>query len=305
MTNLFTLSITELDLVYLKRFAILIITVLNSYISIYVTHATTTPMCLALGVEIHSVVVERQFSSFATSNLRLCLLLVMQLMLKIKQVILIVDAQIAVAVDTSCYYSQGCSLNALNRKSTRTDYIERIVRISDLIVSGDATRKRTIKRTIDIQNLEWLQKAKRRKPYGELKHYTMFLVHGRWQKAAAVIKITDFDNYHMCMELKATPQMHSNGKRKHMLTIDDPYNIRSVFGPEYYKSVFGRLDRSVLCSLLGPEGEELRTLVIKEAIRVTEAITIGIMVDTYNYIPSPLKTFIPNGNGIGTPLINA
>nr|GEW45814.1 hypothetical protein [Tanacetum cinerariifolium] len=35
------------------------------------------------------------------------------------------------------------------------------------------------------------------------------------------------------------------------VTIDDPYNIRSVFGPEYYRSVFGCLDRSVLCSLLG------------------------------------------------------
>nr|GEZ43825.1 protein activity of BC1 complex kinase 3, chloroplastic [Tanacetum cinerariifolium] len=61
----------------------------------------------------------------------------------------------------------------------------------------------------------------------------------------------------------------------------------------------------VLKLLLGPEGEELRTLVIKEAIRVTEAITIGTMVDTYNSIPAPLKTFIPNGNGIGTPLTDA
>lgn len=61
----------------------------------------------------------------------------------------------------------------------------------------------------------------------------------------------------------------------------------------------------VLKLLLDPEGEELRTLVIKEAIRVTEAITIGTMVDTYNSIPAPLKTFIPNGNGIGTPLTDA
>nr|XP_043636456.1 protein ACTIVITY OF BC1 COMPLEX KINASE 3, chloroplastic [Erigeron canadensis] len=61
----------------------------------------------------------------------------------------------------------------------------------------------------------------------------------------------------------------------------------------------------VLKLLLGPEGEELRTLVIKEAIRVTEAITIGTMIDTYNSIPGPLKTFIPNGNGIGTPLTDA
>lgn len=61
----------------------------------------------------------------------------------------------------------------------------------------------------------------------------------------------------------------------------------------------------VLKLLLDPEGEELRTLVIKEAIRVTEAITIGTMVDTYNSIPAPLKTFIPNGNGIGMPLTDA
>lgn len=61
----------------------------------------------------------------------------------------------------------------------------------------------------------------------------------------------------------------------------------------------------VLKLLLGPEGEELRTLVIKEAIRVTEAITIGTMIDTYNSIPGPLKTFLPNGNGIGTPLTDA
>ncbi|GJY94698.1 hypothetical protein Tco_0511059 [Tanacetum coccineum] len=61
----------------------------------------------------------------------------------------------------------------------------------------------------------------------------------------------------------------------------------------------------VLKLLSGPEGKELRTLVIKEAIRVTEENTIGIMVDTYNSIPAPLKTFIPNGNGIGTPLTNA
>ncbi|KAK9064000.1 hypothetical protein SSX86_017872 [Deinandra increscens subsp. villosa] len=61
----------------------------------------------------------------------------------------------------------------------------------------------------------------------------------------------------------------------------------------------------VLKLLLGPEGEELRTLVIKEAIRVTEAITIGTMVDTYNSIPAPLKSFLPNGNGFGTPMTDA
>ncbi|KAI3816899.1 hypothetical protein L1987_10684 [Smallanthus sonchifolius] len=78
--------------------------------------------------------------------------------------------------------------------------------------------------------------------------------------------------------------------------------------------VQGKMDRDfsakealqpVLKLLLGPEGEELRTLVIKEAIRVTEAITIGTAIDTYNSIPGPLKSFLPNGNGIGTPMTDA
>lgn len=56
----------------------------------------------------------------------------------------------------------------------------------------------------------------------------------------------------------------------------------------------------VLKLVLGPDGEELRSLVIKEAIRVTEAITIGTVIDTYNSIPGPLRSFLPNGNGIGT-----
>ncbi|KVI05119.1 Protein kinase, catalytic domain-containing protein [Cynara cardunculus var. scolymus] len=76
----------------------------------------------------------------------------------------------------------------------------------------------------------------------------------------------------------------------------------------------GKMDRDfsakdalqpVLKLLLDPEGEELRTLVIKEAIRVTEAITVGTLVDTYNSIPGPLRTFLPNGNGIGTSLTDA
>lgn len=78
--------------------------------------------------------------------------------------------------------------------------------------------------------------------------------------------------------------------------------------------VQGKMDRDfsakdalqpVLKLLLDAEGEELRTLVIKEAIRVTEAITVGTLVDTYNSIPGPLRTFLPNGNGIGTSLTDA
>ncbi|GAA0160369.1 hypothetical protein LIER_16940 [Lithospermum erythrorhizon] len=53
----------------------------------------------------------------------------------------------------------------------------------------------------------------------------------------------------------------------------------------------------VLKLLLGPDGEVLRDLVIKEAIRVTEAITFGTMIDTYNAIPSPMKNLLSNGNG--------
>ncbi|KAG9130209.1 hypothetical protein Leryth_004227 [Lithospermum erythrorhizon] len=55
----------------------------------------------------------------------------------------------------------------------------------------------------------------------------------------------------------------------------------------------------VLKLLLGPDGEVLRDLVIKEAIRVTEAITFGTMIDTYNAIPSPMKNLLSNGNGNG------
>lgn len=60
----------------------------------------------------------------------------------------------------------------------------------------------------------------------------------------------------------------------------------------------------VLKLLLGPEGEELRVLVVKESIRVSEAIVLGSVIDTYNLIPSPLKSFIPNGNANGPLVMN-
>ncbi|KAG8501853.1 hypothetical protein CXB51_004675 [Gossypium anomalum] len=44
-------------------------------------------------------------------------------------------------------------------------------------------------------------------------------------------------------------------------------------------------------------GEELRTLVIKEAVRVTEAVTLCTFVDTYNSVPSFMRSLIFNGNG--------
>ncbi|KAA8514712.1 hypothetical protein F0562_017891 [Nyssa sinensis] len=58
----------------------------------------------------------------------------------------------------------------------------------------------------------------------------------------------------------------------------------------------------VLKLLLGPDGEELRALVIKEAVRVTEAVILGSVIDTYNSIPGLMRTFVFGGNAIG-PLI--
>ena len=72
--------------------------------------------------------------------------------------------------------------------------------------------------------------------------------------------------------------------------------------------VQGRKDRDfsakdalqpVLKLLVGPDGEELRILVIKEAVRVTEAVILGTVIDTYNSVPSPLRTLIVSGNTAG------
>lgn len=69
--------------------------------------------------------------------------------------------------------------------------------------------------------------------------------------------------------------------------------------------VQGRKDRDfsakdalqpVLKLLLGPEGEELRSLVIKEAVRVTEAVVLGTVIETYNSMPNLVRTLISNGN---------
>ncbi|KAK3018210.1 hypothetical protein RJ639_002903, partial [Escallonia herrerae] len=76
--------------------------------------------------------------------------------------------------------------------------------------------------------------------------------------------------------------------------------------------VQGRRDRDfsakdalqpVLKLLLGLEGEELRTLVIKEAVRVTEAVILGSVIDAYNSIPDLLRTFVLNGNVSGPSLM--
>ncbi|KAL3616398.1 Protein ACTIVITY OF BC1 COMPLEX KINASE 3, chloroplastic [Castilleja foliolosa] len=59
----------------------------------------------------------------------------------------------------------------------------------------------------------------------------------------------------------------------------------------------------VLKLLLGPDGEELRALVIKEAVRVNEALILGSVVESYTWIPSPLRTLI-NVNPAGPSVMN-
>ncbi|CAI9768679.1 unnamed protein product [Fraxinus pennsylvanica] len=72
--------------------------------------------------------------------------------------------------------------------------------------------------------------------------------------------------------------------------------------------VQGRKDRDfsakdalqpVLKLLLGPDGEELRVLVIKEAVRVTEAVVLGSVVESYNSVNELMRTLIFNGNATG------
>lgn len=53
----------------------------------------------------------------------------------------------------------------------------------------------------------------------------------------------------------------------------------------------------VLKLLLGPDGEELRVLVIKEAVRVTEAFVLGTVIDTYSSMPDLVRSLIFNANG--------
>lgn len=55
----------------------------------------------------------------------------------------------------------------------------------------------------------------------------------------------------------------------------------------------------VLKLLLGADGEELRVLVTKEAIRVTEAFALGTVIDTYNFLPDLPRNLIFNGNATG------
>lgn len=47
---------------------------------------------------------------------------------------------------------------------------------------------------------------------------------------------------------------------------------------------------------MSPDGEVLRNLVIKEAIRVSEAFTLGTISETYRYVPDFLRNLVFNGN---------
>ncbi|VAI30607.1 unnamed protein product [Triticum turgidum subsp. durum] len=106
---------------------------------------------------------------------------------------------------------------------------------------------------------------------------------------------------------------------KRLLTDPNPYLrdalIELLFKDEKFRwnrlenlLVQGRQDREfvakdalqpVLKLLLGPDGENLRVLVVKEAVRVTEAITFGTLIDSYNAAPEFLKPLISNGNPAG------
>ncbi|KAL9268271.1 ACTIVITY OF BC1 COMPLEX KINASE 3, chloroplastic-like protein [Drosera capensis] len=68
--------------------------------------------------------------------------------------------------------------------------------------------------------------------------------------------------------------------------------------------VQGRKDRDfsakealqpVLKLLLGPDGEELRTLVVKEAVRVTEAVLLGSVIEGYLSLPDFARALLFNG----------
>ncbi|KAE8702124.1 putative Hydrolase [Hibiscus syriacus] len=110
---------------------------------------------------------------------------------------------------------------------------------------------------------------------------------------------------------------------KRLLTDPNPY-LRDALVELLFKDgrwnrledlvIEGRKDRDfsakaalqpVLKLLLAPDGEELRTLTIKEAVRVTEAVILGSIADTYNSAPSFVQTLMINGNGNGGLAMNS
>ncbi|KAF8014957.1 hypothetical protein BT93_H0679 [Corymbia citriodora subsp. variegata] len=60
----------------------------------------------------------------------------------------------------------------------------------------------------------------------------------------------------------------------------------------------------VLKLLLGTDGEELRVLVAKESVRVTEAIVLGSVIDGYNSAPAFMRSLLFNGNANGPLVMN-
>lgn len=106
---------------------------------------------------------------------------------------------------------------------------------------------------------------------------------------------------------------------KRLLTDPNPY-LRDALVELLFKDgrfrwnrlenllVQGRKDRDfsakdalqpVLKLLLGPEGEELRMLVIKESVRVTEAVVLGAVIDTYNSMPDFMRSLVFTGSRRG------
>ncbi|KAK4338811.1 hypothetical protein RND71_040273 [Anisodus tanguticus] len=103
---------------------------------------------------------------------------------------------------------------------------------------------------------------------------------------------------------------------KRLLTDPNPYLRDALieWGRLENLLVQGKKDRDfsakdalqpVLKLLLGPDGKELRDLVIKEAIRVSEAIILGSVTESFNSVPGPVRTFFFNGNASGPFTINA
>ncbi|GFP95667.1 uncharacterized aarf domain-containing protein kinase at1g79600 chloroplastic [Phtheirospermum japonicum] len=91
---------------------------------------------------------------------------------------------------------------------------------------------------------------------------------------------------------------------KRLLTDPNPWNrLENLLVQGKKDRDFNAKDalQPVLKLLLGPDGEELRALVIKEAVRVNEAIILGSVVESYTWIPSPIRTLI-NVNPAG-PLV--
>ncbi|KAI5415945.1 Protein ACTIVITY OF BC1 COMPLEX KINASE 3 [Lathyrus oleraceus] len=81
---------------------------------------------------------------------------------------------------------------------------------------------------------------------------------------------------------------------KRLLTYPNPYLrdalIELIFKDEKF---------SASGVLLSPDGEVIRTLVIKEVVRVSEAFTLSLISDTYKSVPDFMRTLVFNGNANG------